>query len=251
MSDTTDTTTETPTAAPAAPVAPALTEATSPAPASTQTASPGLSAPTPETSAAVSADPASDPAPAASEPITEADTPTETTQEGAQPDSEGTTSPTTSEDTSGSSSASETSASESTGSSEDSAEAPAAAPQVVNDDSGQHVVLPDGTKVYTRHDNLPRSNAEQATFELTHSGDQLRYPYKPGDKEYNAYSDPAVPNSHLARMVETEIVSYAERVLDDPKAAVSTMWNALKGVFDGELAHAIETGEGSGKIVEV
>jgi hypothetical protein len=121
----------------------------------------------------------------------------------------------------------------------------------VNDDSGQHVVLPDGTKVYTRHDAFPRSNAEQATFELTHSGDQLRYPYKPGDKEYNAYSDPAVPNSHLARMVETEIVSYAERVLDDPNAAVSTMWNALKGVFDGQLAHAIETGEGSGKIVEV
>lgn len=127
----------------------------------------------------------------------------------------------------------------------------APAPQVVNDENGQRVIMPDGSTVYTRHDSLPRSNAEQATFELTHSGDQLRYPYVPGDKEYNAYSDPAVPNSHLARMVETEIVSFGERVLADPKAAVSTMWNALKGVFDGELKQAIETGEGSGKIVEV
>jgi hypothetical protein len=209
-----ETTTETPVAAPAATAAPAAPVETAPAPTAPEETAPGLAAPTPETSAAVAADP---------------DSADETPQEGAQSDSEPSTS----------ASPSETSSDEE------------AQPQVVNDDSGQHVVLPDGTKVYTRHDNLPRSNAEQATFELTHSGDQLRYPYKPGDKEYNAYSDPAVPNSHLARMVETEIVSYAERVLDDPKAAVSTMWNALKGVFDGQLAHAIETGEGSGKIVEV
>lgn len=209
-----ETTPETPVAAPAATAVPAAPVETAPAPTAPEETAPGLADPIPETSAAVAADP---------------DSADETPQEGAQSDSEPSTS----------ASPSETSSDEE------------AQPQVVNDDNGQHVVLPDGTKVYTRHDNLPRSNAEQATFELTHSGDQLRYPYKPGDKEYNAYSDPAVPNSHLARMVETEIVSYAERVLDDPKAAVSTMWNALKGVFDGQLAHAIETGEGSGKIVEV
>lgn len=132
----------------------------------------------------------------------------------------------------------------------DTAAAPAT-PTVVNDDSGQHVVMPDGTVVHTRHDNLPRSNAEQEAFELTHSGDQLRYPFKPGDKEYSAYSDPAIPNSHLARSVEQEIVSFAERVFQDPAAVVSPIWNALKGVFDGELKQAIETGQGSGNIVEV
>lgn len=207
-----ETTTETPVAAPAATAAPAAPVETAPVSTAPEAPAPALAAPTPETSAAVAADP--DSAPEETADPTDAGSPTESDP----------SSPDTGEEVQ---------------------------PQVVNDDSGQHVVLPDGTKVYTRHDAFPRSNAEQATFELTHSGDQLRYPYKPGDKEYNAYSDPAVPNSHLARMVETEIVSYAERVLDDPNAAVSTMWNALKGVFDGQLAHAIETGEGSGKIVEV
>jgi hypothetical protein len=246
-----ETTPETPVAAPAASAAPAAPVETAPASTAPEDTAPGLAAPTPETSAAVAADP---------------DSADETPQEGAQSDSESSTTEETDETpipSGGSSSSTTTSTgdnaspegSESTSEDADSQEASGdntpADPQVVNDDSGQHVVLPDGTKVYTRHDAFPRSNAEQATFELTHSGDQLRYPYKPGDKEYNAYSDPAVPNSHLARMVETEIVSYAERVLDDPNAAVSTMWNALKGVFDGQLAHAIETGEGSGKIVEV
>jgi hypothetical protein len=175
-----------------------------------------LAAPTPETSATVAADPDSAAEPTDTDP------------------------PTSSENSDDSSS-----------SSSDATAAEAPAPEVVNDDNGQHVNMPDGSVVYTRHDSLPRSNAEQANFELTHSGDQLRYPYVPGDKEYSAYSDPAVPNSHLARMVETEIVSFGERVLSDPNAAVSTMWKALKGVFDGELKAAIQSGEGSGKIVEV
>lgn len=222
MSDTTDSTT-TPQSAPAAPAATTAPVETTPATATPEAAPTALVAPTPETSATVAADPDS-----AAEP-TDTDPP----------------------ETSENSGDSSTSSSDTTDAEDAHGSAEEVQPEVVNDDSGQHVNMPDGSVVYTRHDSLPRSNAEQANFELTHSGDQLRYPYVPGDKEYSAYSDPAVPNSHLARMVETEIVSFGERVLSDPNAAVSTMWKALKGVFDGELKAAITTGEGSGKIVEV
>jgi hypothetical protein len=125
-------------------------------------------------------------------------------------------------------------------------------PTVVNDENGQHVLVPqeDGSvrTVVTRSHTLPVSNAEQAVYEQTHTGDQPRYSLVPGDAGYSAYSDPAVPNSHLAQRVETEIVSFAERVLQDSKAAISPLWNSLKGVFEGELEQAIETGVATGKV---
>jgi hypothetical protein len=49
------------------------------------------------------------------------------------------------------------------------------APEVVNTADGQHVVMPDGKKVYTRHHAYPISNAEWAQYEKTHAGDQERY----------------------------------------------------------------------------
>lgn len=123
-----------------------------------------------------------------------------------------------------------------------------AAPTVVNDDAGQHVVMPDGTEVTTRSHTYPVSNSEWENYELTHSGDQARYSFKPGDKEYSPYSDPSVPNSHLAQSVEREIQSFAERVLTDVEAKVSPMWHALQGIYQGELKQAIQTGGGSGKV---
>lgn len=129
----------------------------------------------------------------------------------------------------------------------DSSETPST-PTVVNDDSGQHVVMPDGLEVTTRTHTYPVSNSEWENYELTHSGDQLRYPYKPGDKEYSPYSDPNVPNTHMAQMVEREIQSFAARVLEDAEAVVSPMWNALHGIYEGELKQAIATGGGSGKV---
>lgn len=167
----------------------------------------------------------------------------ETPQEGAQAGSEGMTSPTTSEDTSDSSSASETSVFESTDSSGTSAE-----PEVVNDADGQHVNLADGTTVYTRPHPYPVSNHEWQAYELTHSGDQQRYSYKPGDKEYNPLSDPSIPNSWLAKQVETQLASYGERVKVDPNARPSVTWDALQPGYQGELADAIVTGGGDGKV---
>lgn len=123
-----------------------------------------------------------------------------------------------------------------------------AAPQVVNDDDGQHVVMPNGNVVVTRNHTYPVSNAEQEVFELTHSGDQERYKYVPGDKEYNAYSDPKLPNSQVAKWVEQEIISFAGRILDDPNARVSPIWDSFNQIYQGELAEAIETGGGSGKV---
>lgn len=122
------------------------------------------------------------------------------------------------------------------------------APQVVNDDNGQHVVMPDGSVITTRSHTYPVSNAEQEVYELTHSGDQERYKFVPGDKEYNAYSDPKLPNSQVAKWVEQEIISFAGRILDDPNARVSPIWDSFNQIYQGELAEAIETGGGSGKV---
>jgi hypothetical protein len=125
-------------------------------------------------------------------------------------------------------------------------------PQVINDENGQRVLVPqeDGSvkTVVTRTHALPVSNAEQAEYEKTHTGDQPRYSFQPGDAEYSAYSDPAVPNSHLAQRVEAEIISFAERVAQDSEAVISPLWNSLKGVFQGELEQAIKTGATTGKV---
>lgn len=125
-----------------------------------------------------------------------------------------------------------------------------AEPQVVNTATGQYVSMPDGTEVQTRSHPYPISNGEWAKYEKTHAGDQARYPYVPGDKEYSAHSDPHIPNSSLAQKIEAEIASYAERVLTNPSAAVSNIWNSVRGIFDGELEKFTETGVGGGKIVE-
>lgn len=124
-------------------------------------------------------------------------------------------------------------------------EAPAE-PVVTNGPDGQTVTMPDGKVVTTRSHPYPVSNYEQEVFDLTHHGDQLRYPYVPGDPAYSAYSDPAVPNSHLAQRVTSEIAGFGERVKQDPNAAVSPMWNNLKGVEQGEIEEAIETGVSTG-----
>lgn len=121
-------------------------------------------------------------------------------------------------------------------------------PEVVNDDSGQHVVMPDGTVVTTRHHSYPIGNTEQEVWEQTHSGDQLRYPFKPGDQEYSPLSDPSVPDSHLSGRIEREIQSYADRVLTDSEAKVSPMWEGLQPTYKAELESAIETGGGEGKV---
>lgn len=122
------------------------------------------------------------------------------------------------------------------------------APVVVNDDNGQHVVLADGTSVATRSHPYPISNTEWEKYELTHSGDQARYSLVPGDEHYSPYSDPSVPNSHLAQMVEREIQSFADRILHDAEAVVSPLWHGLQAVYQGELKQAIATGGGSGKV---
>lgn len=127
------------------------------------------------------------------------------------------------------------------------AEAPTG-PVVVNDDAGQHVVMPDGSVVHTRHDSYPRSNSEWEVYEVTHSGDQQRYSFKPGDKEYTPTSDPSVPDSWLAKQIETQLVSFPERVALDPAARPSPTWDALQPGYQGELAAAIETGGGGGKV---
>lgn len=174
-------------------------------------------------------EPVSTPVPVA--PVTSTSTSVPSVQEGAQ---------------TASSSASQTSTTETTDSSATSE--PETAPVVVNDDNGQHVVMPDGTTVTTRQHPYPVSNSEWLVYEQTHSGDQLRYPYKPGDAEYSPYSDPVVPHTSLAQKVEAEIASFAERVLLNPKAEISNIWNDLKKVYNSELAQAISTGGGSGKI---
>jgi hypothetical protein len=125
-----------------------------------------------------------------------------------------------------------------------------AAPEVANTAEGQHVVMPDGTKVYTRHHTYPISNAEWAQYEKTHAGDQERYPYVPGDKEYSPHSDPHIPNSKLANDIEQEIASFASRVLKDPTAPVSRIWNAVRGIYDSEVDQLIRTGGSTGKVVE-
>lgn len=127
-------------------------------------------------------------------------------------------------------------------------EEPPAQPQVVNDASGQHVLMPDGTVVTTRTHSFPVGNAEQEQYDLTHHGDQLRYPYVPGDAAYSPYSDPAVPDSHIARRVEAEIGNFGERVLADPEAKVSPMWEGLKSSSDAAIKNAIESGIESGKV---
>lgn len=135
-----------------------------------------------------------------------------------------------------------------TGATEGQEEAAAAAPVVETTASGQTVTFPDsGRVVHTRSGDYPVSNAEWAEYELTHQGDQPRYASVPGDKDYSPYSDPNVPNSHLAQQVESEIAGYAERVLTNPDAEVSYIWNALHGVHVGELDTAIASGGGSGK----
>lgn len=132
----------------------------------------------------------------------------------------------------------------------DSGQEEADAPPVVETTpAGQTVTFPDGRVVYTRSSDAPASNSEWREYERTHQGDQPRYPFVPGDREYTPYSDPNVPNSHLAQMVEREISSYAERVLQDPGAQVSYIWNALHGVHESELDTAIATGGGSGKVM--
>jgi hypothetical protein len=123
-----------------------------------------------------------------------------------------------------------------------------AAPEVVSDDSGQHVNMPDGTVVTTRSHTYPVSNAEQDVYEQTHSGDQLRYPYKPGDREYSPYSDPSVPDSRLSQMIEREIVSFADRVATDGKALISPIWSGLQPTYKAEIEAAVETGGGEGKV---
>lgn len=120
-------------------------------------------------------------------------------------------------------------------------------PVVETTPTGQTVTFSDGRVVHTRSSDAPVSNSEWQAYELTHQGDQLRYPYVPGDKEYTPYSDPNVPNSHLAQQIEREIASFAERVLQDPKAEVSYIWNALHGIHVSELDRAIATGGGSDK----
>lgn len=119
-------------------------------------------------------------------------------------------------------------------------------PVVTNGPDGQTVTMPDGRVLTTRSHPYPVSNHEQEVFDLTHHGDQLRYPYVPGDPAYSPYSDPAVPNSHLAQRVESEIAGFGERVKQDPNASVSPMWDNLKGIERGEIEEAIETGISTG-----
>jgi hypothetical protein len=119
---------------------------------------------------------------------------------------------------------------------------------VVNDADGQHVQMPDGSVVFTRSHPYPVSNHEWENYELTHSGDQERYSLRPGDRDYSPYSDPSVPNSHLAQMVEREIQGYGERVQSDPQTKVSAMWEGLQPVYRGQLANAIATGGGDSEV---
>lgn len=128
-------------------------------------------------------------------------------------------------------------------------EAAPGGPVVETNPSGQTVTFPDGRVVHTRSSDAPVSNGEWQAYEHTHQGDQLRYSYKPGDKEYSPYSDPSVPNSHTAQQIEREIASFAERALQNPEAEVSYMWNALRGMHEGALDRAIATGGGSDKVM--
>lgn len=128
-------------------------------------------------------------------------------------------------------------------------EAAPADPVVETTPTGQTVTFPDGRVVHTRSSDAPVSNAEWQAYELTHQGDQLRYPYVPGDQGYTPYSDPSVPDSRLAQQIEREIGSFAERVLKDPAAEISYLWNALQGNHQGELDRAIATGGGSDKVM--
>ena len=137
---------------------------------------------------------------------------------------------------------------EESGSTEDSSST--SEPEVVSDDNGQHVNMPDGSVVYTRAHPYPVSNSEWENYELTHSGDQLRYSLKPGDQGYSPLSDPSIPNSWLAKQVETQLASYGERVLLDQNARPSVTWDALQPGYEDALEAHAETGVGGGKIVE-
>jgi hypothetical protein len=121
-------------------------------------------------------------------------------------------------------------------------------PKVENGPNGQTVTMPDGTVVTTRNHPFPVSNYEQLLYDLTHHGDQLRYPYKPGDPEYSPYSDPAVPNSHIAQSIEREIAGYGTRVLENPETEISPMWTGLKRDFDATVKSAVESGVGGGRV---
>jgi hypothetical protein len=122
-------------------------------------------------------------------------------------------------------------------------------PVVETNANGQTVTFSDGRVVHTRSSDAPVSNREWQVYERTHQGDQLRYQFKPGDREYTPYSDTTVPNSHLAQQIEREIASFAERVAQDPNAEVSYIWNALHGMHEGALDRAIATGGGSDKVM--
>lgn len=128
------------------------------------------------------------------------------------------------------------------------AEEEAAEPKTVTDDNGQRVEMPDGSIVYTRSHGFPVSNSEWEVYERTHSGDQARYSLKPGDLGYNPLSDPSVPNSWLAKQIEVQMSSFAERVKTDPNARPSVTWDALQPTYQGELSDAILTGGGAGKV---
>jgi hypothetical protein len=132
---------------------------------------------------------------------------------------------------------------------EGSAEETPSKPVVNTTAGGQTVTFPDGRVVHTRFTDAPMSNTEWQQYERTHQGDQPRYPYVPGDREYTPYSDPNVPNSQLAQRVEREIASFAERVLENAEAAVSPIWNALHGLHESELDTAIASGGGSDKVM--
>lgn len=121
--------------------------------------------------------------------------------------------------------------------------------QSVSVDSNGVVTKADGSVVYTRTHQYPVSNAEQERYELTHEGDQERYHLKPGDQNYSPYADPAVSNSYLARQVEAEIASYADRVQTDPNAVVSPIWVEQRKTFEGSLAEAIRDDQGNSSIL--
>lgn len=191
-----------------------------------------VAAPVPEAPAAPAPAPVETPAPEVPE----------TPQEGAQAGSDG-----EEETTPVSSSDSTTSAPETSSGTSAEVEAPQE-PEVVNDDNGQHVNMADGTTVYTRTHPYPVTNSEWEVYERTHSGDQARYALKPGDLGYNALSDPSVPNSWLAKQIEVQLSSFAERVKTDPNARPSVTWDALQPTYQGELSDAIATGGGSGKV---
>lgn len=134
------------------------------------------------------------------------------------------------------------------GGSEGQQEAQASVPVVEMLANSQTVTMPDGSVVTTRTHPYPISNKEWMEYERTHSGDQERYPWKPGDAQYSANADPSVPDSHAAQRVEREIQSYADRVKNEPGASISPMWDAFQPVYQGALEQAIKTGGGNSEV---